>query len=58
VPTINSFIILAPIVIEYFTFGQSLRTIQYAAAAVIIAGVILLTATEKADRIEGVPKKV
>jgi drug/metabolite transporter (DMT)-like permease len=56
VPTINSFIILAPVVIEYFTFGQSLKAVQYAAVAVIIAGVILLTATEKADRIEGVKK--
>ncbi len=53
VPTINSFVILAPVVFEYFTFGTALVPVQYTAVAAIIAGVILLTATEKQDRIEG-----
>lgn len=53
VPTINSFIILAPVVFEHFTFGTVLKPVQYGAVVVIIAGVILLTATEKQDRIEG-----
>jgi len=52
VPTINSFVILAPVVIEYFTFGTVLETAQYAGIAAIIAGVVMLTATEKQDRLE------
>lgn len=52
VPTINSFVILAPVVIEYFTFGTILQTVQYAAITAIIAGVVMLTATEKQDRLE------
>jgi len=53
VPTINSFVILAPVVFEYFTFGTVLMPVQYTAVGAIIGGVILLTATEKQDRIEG-----
>lgn len=53
VPTINSFIILAPVVIERFTFGTVLAPLQYIGIVTIVAGVVLLTATEKQDRIEG-----
>jgi len=53
VPTINSFVILAPVVFERFVFGTVLVPLQYLAVACIIAGVVLLTATEKQDRIEG-----
>jgi drug/metabolite transporter (DMT)-like permease len=52
VPTINSFIILTPVVIEYFTFGTVLQPAQYLAIAVIIGGVVMLTYTEKQDRME------
>ena len=45
VPTINSFLVFAPVVIEYFTFGTMLLPIQYLAVLVIIAGIILLTAS-------------
>ena len=55
VPTINSFVILAPVVFERFVFGTVLRPPQYLAVVAIVAGVILLTATEKQDRIEGRP---
>jgi len=54
VPTINSFIILTPVIYEIFTFGTRLEPIQWAAVGAIISGVILLTATAKQDRIEGV----
>lgn len=56
VPTINSFVILAPVVMEYFTFGTVLQPVQYAAIALIVAGVVLLTYTEAQDRIERTDK--
>lgn len=51
VPTINSFIVFTPVVIEYFTFGTVLKPVQYAAILAIIGGVILLTATETQEKI-------
>jgi len=56
VPTINSFIILTPVIYEIFTFGTRLEPIQWASVGAIVLGVILLTATSKQDRIEGVGK--
>jgi len=53
VPTINSFIILTPVVYEVFTFGTRLEPVQWASVGAIVLGVILLTATAKQDRIEG-----
>jgi hypothetical protein len=53
VPTISSVVILAPVVFERFTFGTVLQPLQYLAVGAIIAGVVMLTATEKQDRIEG-----
>ena len=52
VPTINSFIILTPVVFEYFTFGTVLAPPQWVAILSIVAGVVLLTATSTQDRIE------
>jgi len=43
VPTVNSFMIIMPMLFEYLIFGVSLRPIQYAGAAVIVAGVVILT---------------
>ena len=43
VPTINSFMILVPVVLEYFTFGAVLQPLSYVGIAVIVAGVVLLT---------------
>jgi len=43
VPCVNSFLILTPLVLEYFTFRIRLAPIQYAAVAVIIAGVLVLS---------------
>jgi drug/metabolite transporter (DMT)-like permease len=56
IPTTNSFVILAPVVIQYFTFGTMLRPIQYLAIGVIIAGVILLTSTEALAATEAKPE--
>jgi len=53
VPTINSFVILTPVVFERFTFKTILQPLQYLAVGAIMTGVVLLTATEKQDRIEG-----
>ena len=49
VPTINSFMILIPVVIEYFTFGTVLHPVQYLAVALIIAGVVLLTTAPRPE---------
>ncbi|HOO57385.1 MAG TPA: DMT family transporter [bacterium] len=43
VPTVNSFMIIVPMIVEIFVFGTVLAPVQYAGAAVIIVGVILLT---------------
>ncbi|MBI2571671.1 MAG: hypothetical protein HYV63_32070 [Candidatus Schekmanbacteria bacterium] len=50
VPTVSSFMILAPIAFEYLTFGTLLAPLQYAAVAVIIGGVVLLTTGEANGR--------
>jgi drug/metabolite transporter (DMT)-like permease len=47
VPTINSFIILTPLAVEYFTFGTALNLIQYTGSALIIIGIIILTTSPK-----------
>jgi len=47
VPTINSFIILTPLLVEYSTFGTRLNWIQYAGILLIIPGIILLTTSPK-----------
>ncbi len=47
VPTINSFIILTPLLAEYFTFGTRLDAIQYLGVAVIVTGVIILTTSPR-----------
>jgi len=52
VPTINSVMILTPAVVEYFTFGRALKAPQFVGMAAIVAGVVLLTATEKQERLE------
>lgn len=57
VPTTNSFVILTPVIIQYFTFHAMLRPVQYLAVAVIVLGVIFLTYTEKQERIEGLVKE-
>ena len=47
VPTINSFTILAPLLVEYFTFGVMLAFPQYLGVAMVLAGVIILTTSPK-----------
>ena len=47
VPTINSFIILVPVLVEYFTFGTVLQPAQYLAIALIVLGVVLLTTSSR-----------
>lgn len=43
VPTVNSFMILMPIIYEYFVFGATMKPVQYAGVGVIVAGVVILT---------------
>ena len=43
VPTVNSFMILMPIIYEYFVFGAMMKPVQYAGVGVIVAGVVILT---------------
>ena len=43
VPTVNTFLIISPMVMEFFVFKSSLTIIQYIGVAIIVAGVILLT---------------
>jgi drug/metabolite transporter (DMT)-like permease len=47
VPTINSFTILAPLLVEFFTFGVVLAFLQYLGVAMVLAGVIILTTSPK-----------
>lgn len=47
VPTINSFIILTPMLIEYFSFNTHLNLFQYAGAVIIITGIIFLTTSPR-----------
>jgi len=49
VPTINSFMILVPVLLEYFTFGTVLRPVQYGAVLIIVAGVVLLTTAPRQE---------
>jgi len=49
VPTINSFIILVPVLVEYFTFGTVLQPAQYLAVVLIVLGVILLTTSPRQE---------
>lgn len=51
IPTINSFMILIPVVLEYFVFATVLKPPSYVGIAIIIVGVVLLTATETQNRI-------
>lgn len=43
VPTVNSFMMISPMVYEVFVFKATLTPMQYVGAAVIIAGIIILT---------------
>jgi len=43
VPTVNSFLIVTPMIMEIFIFKVMLDPIQYIGALVIIAGVVILT---------------
>ena len=43
VPTVNSFMIVSPMLFEVFVFNVSLAPLQYVGAALIVAGVIVLT---------------
>jgi len=47
VPTLNSFIILTPLGLEYVAFGTALGLIQYLGAGIIILGIIILTTSPK-----------
>ncbi len=47
VPTINSFVILTPLVVEYFTFGTALNLTQYTGAALVVVGIVILTTSPK-----------
>jgi drug/metabolite transporter (DMT)-like permease len=47
VPTINSFTILAPLLVEFFTFGVMLTIPQYLGVVMILAGVLILTTSPK-----------
>ncbi len=55
VPTINSFIVFVPVIIEYITFGTVLRSVQYLAILVIVAGVILLTTSPETEALSELP---
>jgi drug/metabolite transporter (DMT)-like permease len=47
VPTINSFTIFAPLVVEYFTFGSFLTSFQYFGVLLIVAGIVILSTGQK-----------
>jgi drug/metabolite transporter (DMT)-like permease len=53
VPTMNSIMILSPALFQYFALHQTMQPMQYLAVVLIVGGVVCLTATEKADRLEG-----
>ena len=52
VPTVNSFLIIMPMIMEIFIFRVMLQPVQYLGAAVIVLGVILLTTGMKQDMAE------
>jgi drug/metabolite transporter (DMT)-like permease len=47
VPTINSFVILMPLLVEYFTFRTMLNLTQYTGVAIVIVGIIILTTSPR-----------
>ena len=47
VPTINSFVILTPLAVKYFTFGALLNLSQYAGVAMVITGILILTTSPR-----------
>jgi len=49
VPTINSFIIAGPPLIEYVVRGTTLAALQLVGLAVIVVGVVILTSAPQAD---------
>jgi drug/metabolite transporter (DMT)-like permease len=49
VPTINSFMILIPVLMEYFTFGTVLQPLQYLALLSIVLGVLILTTSPRPE---------
>lgn len=53
VPTVNSMMIVTPVILEYFTFGFSLKLGAYVGVLIIVFGVVLLGATEAQGRIGG-----
>lgn len=53
VPSVNSFIILTPVLLEYFIFHTWLVPLQYLSVVVIVAGVFLLSCTSKEPEAEG-----
>jgi drug/metabolite transporter (DMT)-like permease len=57
VPTMNSLMILSPALFQYFALDQTLKAPQYPAIIIIVIGVVLLTATERADKLEGRPNR-
>jgi drug/metabolite transporter (DMT)-like permease len=50
VPTVNSFMIVSPMLFEFFIFGVSMRPIQYVGAVFIVFGVIALTTGAIAEK--------
>jgi len=49
VPTVNSFLMISPMIFEVFIFRTTLTPMQYIGAAAIVAGVVVLT-TAKGSR--------
>jgi len=47
VPTINTFMILVPVLLDYLVFGTALQAPQYAGVAVIVGGVLILTTSRE-----------
>lgn len=54
VPTVNSFMILMPIIYEYLVFNVMLKPVQYVGVCIIVAGVVILT-TGQGHRSEPAP---
>jgi len=57
VPTVNSFMMISPMVYEVIVFKATLTPLQYVGAAVIIIGVILLTTGSQAVEKSAAPGK-
>ena len=51
IPTINAFMILSPVVLEYFTFGTVLEIPQYGGIVIITAGAVFLTYNDVQDKL-------